>query len=660
MNLGQALSEVRLKDQKSDFRRSSSVREVRDREVATWGANDPSDYTKLYPSGERLSKEDRTLKGAFFNGNATHGNALITRSALEILPGMYSFDHEFLRFLRNLSTELNARFKEDLDAEGFSKTGIYTGFDRLRCPAGYFQTPMSYTTVDNSEYRKELKLSLGYTPRQKQIAREFWKLIFSSAKVAAVNVAKKSTGGMRRFSMSAQWKLDYANWLTQPLEFERMLRAVESDDTEELANRYETLYATYIQKRGQVDSPDKVRYVFDMTYALSGGKEGKPFPTDKKVVIDGVEYDDFSAIRARVVHAGPWTVNCFLQMIATPAMQAMFHLFPQTFHINTAEEIKAVIDGHYVYCSDVTEYDRSMSRDAIEAVHDAMSEFWDPRLVKASWRLFIAPYYAKPLGLESGKGTWVLNPMDWKQELFAGNRSGHALTSLIAKGNKVIESLFIIDRLYPVLGRVKTFLEHKGPIKLINNGDDEIVVARELSDMVRFKTVRSDLSAGHYVVKPEEGNGFSGLLLLKTDVPLVYDPSPRVHTSLEKMFVPERGINTGHREFWPIGMNVRIENLTKTDVGREVWEITRHCYRKELEAKFGDIRGIIARATEQMNLRAAGMTEADREVMDDPDKLHYKWLPEEVNESVLNLVTSKIPEKRVETVLRRYYTGHLI
>lgn len=44
MNLGQALSEVRLKDQKSDFRRSSSVREVRDREVATWGANDPGEY----------------------------------------------------------------------------------------------------------------------------------------------------------------------------------------------------------------------------------------------------------------------------------------------------------------------------------------------------------------------------------------------------------------------------------------------------------------------------------------------------------------------------------------------------------------------------------------------------------------------------------------
>ncbi|UNI73392.1 RNA dependent RNA polymerase [Pseudomonas phage ER16] len=52
---------------------------------------------------------------------------------------------------------------------------------------------------------------------------------------------------MRRFSSSVQWKLDFANFVTQPIEFERMLDAVDKKDVFTLANRYETMYATYIQ-----------------------------------------------------------------------------------------------------------------------------------------------------------------------------------------------------------------------------------------------------------------------------------------------------------------------------------------------------------------------------------------------------------------------------
>nr|UQT02510.1 P2 [Red mite associated cystovirus] len=640
------------------FRKSSAVKQKRDEEPGRWGLNDPDKYYEMYGLPKKL--EDKTLVGAFMNGAATHGNALLSRSSLELLPGMYSFDYEVLSFLRDLSNDANKRFEVDLDAEGFTKTGIHTTFDSLRCPAGYFQTPMSYTTVDNAEYRKELGLSSGYTPRQRAIAEEVWRLILSEAKPSAVNVAKLSTGGMRRFSSSVQWKLDFANFITQPIEFERMLDAVDKDDVFTLANKYETIYATYIQKRGQVDRPDKIRYVFDLEYALSGGTKGKPFPTDKKVVIDGREWDDFSAIRARVVHAGPWTINCFLQVLATGHMQAMFKRFPKTFHINTRDEIKSVVDGNYIFCSDVTEYDRSMSRDAIEVAHDMMREVWDERMVKASWRLFTAPYYARPLGLESGKGQWVRNPMDWEEELFAGNRSGHALTSLMAKVNKVIESLIVIDKLYPVLGRAARFLKHEMPLALVNNGDDEIIIARQNVDMIRFKQYRADLSVGHYVVSPEEGNGYSGLLLAKTDVPLVYNPIPRVHTALQKMFIPERGIGGGHRKFWPIGMMVRVENLNNSDVGREVWALTQHHYRKHLEPKYGDIRAIIANGISNMSMRVDGLTERDREVLDDPDKLHYKWLPEEISKGVLDMVTSKIPMERTETILSRYYSGNLV
>lgn len=658
MDIGAALDQDKREAQAREFRRASAVKPVKTKEVGRWGLNNPAEYHDIYGYGKPLKGTD--LTGAFMNGESTHGNALITRSSIEIFPGMYSFDEEVLLFLRDLSNEANRLFPVDLDKEGFTKTGIHSSFDSLRCPAGYFQTPMSYTTVDNALYRKELGLTAGYSDRQRQIAEEVWHLVFRNAKPCAVNVAKLSTGGMRRFSSSVQWKLDFANFITQPLEFEMMLDAIANDDWVTLANRYETIYATYIQKRGQVDVAGKKRMVFDAEYARTGGKAGKVFETDKKVHLHGKSWDDFSAVRARVVHAGPWTINCFLQMIASPAMQAMFINYPSTFHVNTRAQIKGVVDGNYIFCSDVTEYDRSMSRDAISVVHDVMKEYWDERMVKASWRLFTSPYYAKPLGLESGRGQWMLNPLSSQDEVFAGNRSGHALTSLVAKVNKVIESLFIIDHIYPVLGRAERFLKHQMPIKLINNGDDEVVVCTSQKDMERFKELRADLSLGHYVVSPEAGNGFSGLLLAKPTDDLVYDPIPKVHTSLQKTFIPERSIGGNHREYWPIGAMVRVDNLNESSIGREIWSLTLSVYRKHLEPKHGDIRAIIAKAASAMSIHVDGLSDQDKEVLDDPDKLHYKWLPEEISDDVVGRVSSKVPLERVETILKRYCTSHLI
>lgn len=650
--------EVKQKERVKAFKLSSSVKELKLNQTTEWGKTDPSKYPGVYPVKTKLSSVN-DLKGAFLNGRATHGNALITRNPIMVLPGIYSQDKDFLLFLRDTSKHLDETFSPDLDKEGFTKTGLYAAFDTLRCPAGYFQTPMSYTTVDNSAYREELGLTSGYNAREKAIATEFWRLILGEVTACPVNVAKKSTGGMRRFTKDVQWKLDFANFITQPSNFERMLNAVAEGDALTLANEFETIFATYIQKRGQVDRVGKKRMVMDLQYALSGGAEGRMFETDKKVFLHGEEWTDFSAVRARVVHAGPWTINCYLQMIASPTMQSMFHRFPLTFHVNTAEQLKSVIDGNHIFCSDVTEYDRSMSKDAIRLVHDVMEEFWDKRLVKASWKLFTSPYYSKPLGLESGEGTWVRNPLKW-EEVFAGNRSGHALTSLIAKGNKVVESLFIIDKMYPVLGRVKAFLEHYGPVKLINNGDDEVVVIPREDDMRRFKTLRGDLKLGHYVVEAEPGQGYSGMLIHKTDRPLVYDPKPKLHTSLLKTFVPEKGINDPMRaDYWPIGASVRIDNLTQTDLGREIWAITLHHYRRMLEPRHGDIRAIIAKAHADMRLIVDGRSQADREVLDDEDKIHYRWLPSEVSPDVLELKTTKIPQPRVETILNTYFAGHI-
>lgn len=639
------------------YRSSTASKTKRDLPQANWGAVEPAKYIDTYGKLPQLSSTS-FFDHLFATGTASHTVPLVSRRPLELLPGVYSFNPDVLEFIRALSNELNEEFPVSLDDDMFTDTGIHTTFDRLRCPAGYFMNPMSYVPVDNEAYRAELGLP-AMTDQQRKISLEVWRLVWSHAKPTPVNVAKLSTSGMRRFTSDTQWKLAFAQWLFEPNRFEDMLTKVADGDWLSLANEYETCFAMYLQKRGQVDTPGKERLVFDKKYALSGGKSGSAFASDKKVVIDGRTYDDFSAIRARVVQAGPWAINCYLQAVATPTMRAIFERYPNTFHVNTPEQIKSICDGKYVYCSDVTEYDRSMSRDDIWIAHETMAERWDERIMRASWRLYTSPYYAKPLSLQGGKGTWIGDPRDWDKEFNSGNRSGHALTSLVAKVNKVIDTLCIIDHIYPVQGRCEWYLKGNGPMGIVNNGDDEIVWAHDRRDIKRFAQLRGQTQLGRYVVKPEEGQGFSGMLLVRKG-PTTYEPSPRIHTSFEKLWVPERSIGGFHREFWPIGVVERIHNLMKTPQGQRAWDIHMRLYRDRLAPVYGDFMTLVMKAHESMKIDASSLSHLDKEVLEDPDKLHYKYSVDEVSSNVVAAVTSKIPLSVVEGFINRHFRGNTI
>lgn len=631
------------------------------RDPGVWGLHKPEEYLGLYGKAPTFTKGD-PLGKIFMDGRNKHSEPLVERSPRLILPGLSSFNPNVLRFQRELAKELDAALPVSLDDELFTPTGVHASFKNILGVAGYMQTPMSAKVIDTTFFRESLGLLPGYTARQKQIATMLWRLVWARARPAKVKVPKHSAGGMRRMSYDVQWKLDYALWKTSAPNYDRFLGMVESSDVYGLANDYEIVYGMYTQKRLQLDSINKVRYANDFEYALSGGRKGKREPTDKKVVIDGTEWEDFSALRVRVIDAGPWAINCDLQMVASSHMRALFQQFPSVFHVNTEEEIKAVVDGKLVYCSDVSEYDQSMSRDAIAVVFETMREFYAEGICRSAERLYQAPYFARPLSLEGKRGVWIKDPMDWDFEMNSGNRSGHAFTSLVAKVNKVAESLAIFDILYPVNETsIVAYLKGNMPIGLINNGDDEVIWTDAESDMRRFRALRGDLHVGHYVVAPEVGQGYSGLLLVrKNRDERIYHPSPRLQTPFEKCYVPERSVGTILRPYWPVGWFDRINSLHQTDAGREAWKIHNFVYAKHLENEIGPLIGVLERGLRSLPLIANDLTPIERAVLADSDKLHHKYDDEDVRDSVLALVTSNVPLEYVERWLRRYYTGVII
>lgn len=641
---------------KDDYKSSTSTRVKDEVPPPRWGKVPPSEYRKTYGVLKSVT-EETFFNDMFANGASTHATPLITRASVTLLPGVYSFDKPVLMFQRALVEKLNSEFPVDTDKDGFTASGIYTNFDRLKCPAGYLMNPMSYVSVDNESYRKdELGLTLDMNQRERAITSELLHLVFSRVVPHAVNVPKISTSGMRRFTHDVQWKLAFAEYVMDEGNFDRMLNAIETNDYVTLANDFETVYAFYLQKRGQVDTPGKERRVFDLEYARSGGEKGREFAADKSVVINGEKFEDFSAIRARVVQAGPWVINCFLQVMSTSTLYALFDDYPKVFHVNTPEQIEEVIHGKAIFCSDVKEYDRSMHIDDIRLFHDVMKEYWDERLVNASYRLFTAPYYSRPLELGGRKGVWVGDPRDPSFELHGGNRSGHAFTSLVAKVLKVADSLIVLDKQFPVLGRCKEILDGKGPIGFVNNGDDEIIWSVDPRTLAVFKKNRENRANGRYVVDPEVGQGFSGQLLTRqNEQDLYYKPIAKIHTTFEKMWVPERSIGGIHRKFWTIGFIDRVTNIMKTDVGRKAWDIHMSVYRETMSHLYGDLTAIVMREHAKIKFDLNGLNYKDREVLEDPSKLHHKYLDDEINSRVIEEVTSNIPVSVVEKFIKRYY-----
>lgn len=624
------------------------------------------DYHKKY--GRLELRHD--LSDVFGDGSAKHRSPLVTRTPRAVIVGadpsrviISSFDPKYIDFLQKLTAAINAEITPELDHQGFSLNGAHSTADNISCIAGYMMNPMTYTPFSNASYRESLGLTAEYDARERRIATNVWRLVMSEWTPSDVKVPVKSSSGTPRFTSDAEWKKEFALWLFEPTNLEKCLQAVESNDRDSLASEFEMIFLTYIQTRLQTESIKKERLVMDREYAMTNGKRGRLFPADKKVVINGRSYPEMSAMRARVIQAGPWTINCLLQVVFSGTMQSMFARWPDLFHVNDPAELEALVKGHYIFAGDVKEFDRSMSEDAVRVAHEAMAEYWDPRLAKMSEDLYFAPYYCRPLELEGTRGTFFGNPFDHKSQVISGNKSGHAGTSIVAKVNKVIDDLLVIDKIYgDVEGSEDLYMSGRKILKIINNGDDHVIYSRDEKAVQLFRTMRADPKAGHYIVEEEKGQVFSGYILMKTDSieGPVYSAHRRLLTFLERTLCPERSAGSFMRQYWPIGVYERFTTAAASNpLGGQVLEIFLKTYRDTIAGDYGDFMGLVETALYALPTQFGSLDAASRDVLEDPERIHYKYLDSEIEDSVLALITNKIPRDAIRHIGRSYYRGNV-
>jgi hypothetical protein len=310
------------------------------------GAGESSVTELIRKRGENPHVDDPTLYGRVFNPlpafvssnvgsifadhRANHLKPLYRQEALLTLPGLTSFDPESIGHLREFSDLADREVKADIDDELFSRNGLHTNMQSLKTVAGYEQIPISAVPRRNHRFiTEELGLKGQMTGRQKEIFTSLWRLVFSTFKPSAVNIPRISQSGPRRRTTDHVWKEHYLLALLNPRRLERFLSTVEGGDYESLANDFECAILMYMQKRTQVDKPGKVRTSFRLS-SVWAEEEPSTVETVKDVYIHGRHVEGFNAMRVRTVHAGPWSVNALLQVIATGHLYGLFDRFPLT------------------------------------------------------------------------------------------------------------------------------------------------------------------------------------------------------------------------------------------------------------------------------------------------------------------------------------------
>lgn len=601
------------------------------------------------------------LNDLFKDGIGNHASPLPARKSLEVLPGVYSWDPSYLAFQRDLSEALDDKLPPQTDDELFvGKSGVHTGFDRLRSVAGYSMNPISYVPVENASYCRTLGLPGNWrSERHRKIAENVWRLVFSKYKASNINLPKHSTSGFSEFTYDAAWKRDTAIRIVKDRAvISKLSRA---DDMIGLARDHGVVNAFNLNKRDQVESPTKKRVVFTRDYAL--GRSNEITYADKRVVIDGKEYPDFTATRSRVVQGGPWPINFPLQVVATGHLYSLFEAFPKTFHhVDNRELCDRFTQRGDVALFDVSDYDRSIQDFMYDTKFAVMREFWDEWLVHWAERFHYAPYYTRPLDVQGKTGCFVGNPFNPAKQVHCGNRSGDGSTSLDAKTFKVIDTLTLIDDHFgDVLDNEERYLNWEMTVAIANNGDDEGITGprehiRKIAAMRLLETKDGRLVHGYFRCSLETGQVFSGDLIHRREDGS-YVPIRRIHTMLEKTLVPERGIGGVFRKFWYLGITDRVTMNEGLPAYNVVMEELNRAWRQHLQREHGTFWGLVERAVAENELHSADFTSVDKAVLYDHSKLFYQYSDADVSPDVLAMVVEKIKFHEVEDFVNDYYRG---
>lgn len=441
----------------------------------------------------------------------------------------------------------------------------------------------------------------------------------------------------------------------------------------------------------------KPRKVADLEYALTGGKKGVYQAASKEMgEVDFRVPDGFFRERKRTAMGGPLGMNAALMPIAHSVRKAMYHRYPFTWHHTTREQQQNDIrKWKFMIATDVTQHDQFWPTFILPTIAQAMQEEgvadWWAKLYMVKSQL---PIYITDVA--PGDGNILIG--DWRNpDLHVGLPSGNALTDLEGSWLMTwVYALIQIEHTAPqFISQFSTvekgmmfwdsYLSGKLPILIKDKSDDALlgwqdeayvpqaIKLMEKLDDAEKKGLQGTISP-YMNITLERGGAFLGSIILypesKNFANVVMCGNGL--SLLINQLSPEYGVQSAikdrsrvRRPFPGLAWETLPLNYGTSPLFGELMELLeKHWYDKKGESYRGfrerllhEDKILLQKHIEANNIKLAlgDLTLIDQEVIADPDKLQYKYTPDDVTPGVLQLLFKGLTLPEVEPYFRSAY-----
>jgi len=575
-------------------------------------------------------------------------------------PGSESFiwsnDPRVANYKVRVAEEADTKCPADIDEEGYaSRNGVIGNFHAC-CTDNEIWPRTIPPLPDNSAARAELKLrSKWKTPRHKLIFEKLARLMTARWIPGNIRIARYSSSGPPHMTINAEEKKN--NFLPLLANIERVLTLIGKRDLLGLFHEFAVLIAFRVGARRQADKWDlidghwrvKPRLVPDIEYALSNGKKGSIHPAENTCLRDM----RLALSRVRTFYGMTNLVNLLIAVFFDGFRNGVFTEYAATFKQHGPPDIEAKLNKwrHHVSI-DVSNHDFLIPRFIADVLFDRLREVLDPRVVDLIILAWQAPIFTPwPDTTVQHPPFWIGHPLliDTFQHWF-GLPSGHYLVDFFGKfGNMGCYLCKTDDMGIEAYDNMEEILKWQDPdIGFLDQGDDAVANFDRRDQATRFRDV---LDIPDYYKTGVEPNGYLGNTIFKDHIEdRKVHVSPSAVSLVVNPMVRERNLDSRFSPFWAKGFDARQAVYRPIPAYSDLTEITTKAFRDI----FGYDLETAIKAHSNYKKALPDLTWADRLLLDDPEKIHYRFQPGDLTPSIENMFSAHIEPAEYEKIVKPY------
>lgn len=590
--------------------------------------------------------------------------------------GIWTDDARFMAAQIELSQLLTELAPKVVDERGFAdSTAMIGDFYSLRNRAGTYMNPITIPTMTNESVCNDLNLAERFlSTRDAQIFHALHHYMFRTIVPAPMSMRKKASSGAPYFTSSVEEKkksLAVFNEYSGDI-----LTRFHGGDLASLYADYGLFFATYMGVRTQPDTVvmkdgrffPKPRDVNDEEYSRTGGKSGRRFEADKRVFnAQGAEVPGIFAMRRRSVYAYPAMYNYFLTQFFTPLRAFYLNDAEFTFKHRSPETIAEKLRPFSsVRGFDVKQFDQSIRAWLLDEFVADFDGFIRPEVSMFLRQVMRQPLYMPHPEVVNASGRardpFKFNPcfgdpFDLSSfTLDVGLPSGIGPNPDMGKFFMTFAYLVLLDRhFHDVLEvGIQTILQGRHDrYALLDMGDDAVLATNDDSLWATIENLTTADKTFYVRIEPEDGISFLGNVLYKNRSGVLKATSNMV-TYVRNRLCPEFGVqHWSRRDFCGSGWYEGKQHYSTAPlfgIIQNAWDDT---WRKHFGEGL-DVRFFAAR-NEERRRGVPTLTDADFQVLENPDKLYYRFNIEEIHPWVLDNLVGVVPFEEYFPKIERYF-----